>query len=217
MKQYLGISLILVVMIMSSCSTVKGKEFSIAEKKMINPWEPVSSNPAVRPAWVDQIPANEGELLFVGVSSRFATEQASRNDSQEDARAQLVAYCGSFISQKSREASSTYGLSGTTLDPQIVTQMLKENATEGEVSKLLASEFYTEIFVTNESQPSYVSYALMRITKDEANKLIKDSVADAEATLRAQAEQETNAEKKMQLETAAEYFGGVLKSSLEGE
>ena len=216
MKQYLGIALILVAMILASCSSTRKTESSV-EQKALNPWQPVATNPAVRPAWVDKIPANEGELLFVGVSSRFATEQASRNDAQDNARAQLVAYCGSFISQKSREATSTYGLSGTTLDPQIVTQMLKENATEGEVSKLLASEFYTEIFLNDDSQPAYVSYSLMRITQEQASTLIKDSAADAEAKLRAQAEQETNAEKKMQLETAAEYFGSILKSSLEGE
>lgn len=176
--------------------------------------KPYRTIPAQRPAWIDNIQHSKAELAFVGVSDKFATEAEARNKAQANGRDQLVKYFGTQISDQSRTAKSTYGISSDIFTPQQASQELQEAVSKGLSQKLAAHSFYIEAYLTKDEEEYYVAYVMMKIDKSDVNKMLEKYCDDKANETRKKAAAEKDVERKKQLEKVADFFGGDLKSSL---
>lgn len=176
--------------------------------------EPVKTIPAKRPDWIDVVPITKKELAFTGISNNFATDVEARNDAMKNGRNQLVSYYGTMVSDKSRELSATYGISSDILDPQKAGQELREYLAEGVAKNLPGKEFYTEMYLNENNKPYYRVYVLMTISKEDADRAMKEFNQNKANEYQKKAEAEKDAEKRKQFEKVRDIFGGDLQSSL---
>lgn len=185
-----------------------------ARKAALAALEPVKTIPAKRPDCIDVVPITKKELAFTGISNNFATDVEARNDAMKNGRNQLVSYYGTMVSDKSRELSATYGISSDILDPQKAGQELREYLAEGVAKNLPGKEFYTEMYLNENNKPYYRVYVLMTISKEDADRAMKEFNQNKANEYQKKAEAEKDAEKRKQFEKVRDIFGGDLQSSL---
>lgn len=202
------------VCVLAGCASSPEKQLAKQRAAALEALKPIQTIPEKRPNWVDSLPITNKELAFVGVSNQYATEAEARNAAQADGRNQLIKYYGTFISDKGRTASATYGITSDVFDPQVASQELEEYVAEGLAKAMPAKEFYTEIYVTTSAKYAYKAYALMVINKADADKALKEYCEQKAAEYQSKAEAEKDAEKRKQFEKTAEIFGGSLQSSM---
>ena len=215
MRKIIGMMTVLVAAaLVIGCASSPEKETAKKRAAALEALKPIQSIPEKRPDWVDSVPITKTELAFVGVSNQYATDAEARNAAQNNARNQLVHYYGTLMSDKGRTAKASYGIASDVFDPQIASQELEEYLSEGIAKQIAAKEFYTEVYLTTDTKYAYKVYALLPIEKKIADAAIKEYLQNAADAYKAQAAAERDAEKRMQLEKASDFFGGTLQTSL---
>ena len=194
----------------------QAKEAARQREAAIAALKPIQTIPEKRPSWVDSLPITSKTLSFVGVSIMYVIEAEAnaRNEAQNDGRGQLVKYYGTLMSDKGIKATATYGITSDVFDPQVASQELEEFVAEGLAKGLPAKDFYTEIYLTQDSKNKLKVYALMQIDKEQADKAMQEYCNQKAAEYQSKAEAEKDAEKRRQLEKTSELFGGMLQPSL---
>jgi hypothetical protein len=175
---------------------------------------PIRTEPALRPAWIDSVPRTTGVLSFVGTSTRWATAADARNNAQENGRQQLVDYYGTLMVNKGREFSATYGISSEVFSPQIAGQRLNERIAQNVSQALGAQEFFTQVYLSDTYSETFEVNVLMEVSTALVSRVIDDYGKEEAADLAKKAAAERDAQRKAQLEKAADFFGGNLSSSL---
>lgn len=215
MRKIIGMMTVLVAAaLVIGCASSPEKEAAKKRAAALEALKPIQSIPEKRPDWVDSVPITKTELAFVGVSNQYATDAEARNAAQNNARNQLVHYYGTLMSDKGRTAKASYGITSDVFDPQIASQELEEYLSEGIAKQIAAKEFYTEVYLTTDTKYAYKVYALLPIEKKIADAAIKEYLQNAADAYKVQAAAERDAEKRMQLEKASDFFGGTLQTSL---
>ena len=215
MRKFIGMMTVLVAAsLVIGCASSPEKEAAKKRAAALEALKPIQSIPEKRPDWVDSVPITKTELAFVGVSDQYATDAEARNAAQNNARNQLVHYYGTLMSDKGRTAKASYGITSDVFDPQIASQELEEYLSEGIAKQIAAKEFYTEVYLTTDTEYAYKVYALLPIEKKIADAAIKEYLQNAADAYKAQAAAERDAEKRMQFEKASDFFGGTLQTSL---
>jgi len=205
---------IMAIALFSGCASSPEKQAAQKRAAALEALKPIQTIPEKRPDWVDSVPLTKTQLAFVGVSNKYATDAEARNEAQTNARLQLVHYYGTLMSDKGRTAKSSYGITSDVFDPQVASQQLEEYLTEGIAKQIAAKDFYTEVYLTTDAEYAYIVYALLPIEKSVADAAVKEYLQNAADAYKAQAEAEKDAEKRQQLEKAADFFGGTLQSSI---
>lgn len=212
--------LLFVVAAITACVVIAGCESSPdtqadrARERALKALKPYKTEPAQRPSWVDNVPHTKTELVFVGLSTKWANEAEAKDKAQENGRNQLVKYFGTLITAQGRTAKATYGISSDVFTPQQVSQELEEYVAKGLSKKLAAHSFYVESYLTKDTEEAHIAYVLMKIDKSDANRAMEEYCDNKADEARRKAATEKDAERKKQLEKAADFFGGHLKSSL---
>ncbi|MDR1506513.1 MAG: hypothetical protein LBI67_05360 [Treponema sp.] len=206
-----GISLIF-----ASCgSSAPAREQRSSRELAIEMAAPIRTSQAQRPEWIDEIPQSAAVLSFVGISNRFATEVLARGDAQENGRRQLVDFYGTVMVNKGREYTATYGLANEVFSPQVAGQRLNERIAQALSQALGERRVYWEYFMDENNREYYISYVEMQIDKARVARVIDDFGREEAANLQRQAAAEQDAQRRQQIEKAAEFFGGNLSSTLD--
>ena len=203
-------------LVLASCGgSAPAREQRSARELAIELAKPVRASQAQRPGWIDEVSQSSTTLSFVGISNRFSTESLARGDAQENARRQLVDYYGTVMVNKGREYTAAYGLANEVFSPQIVGQRLNERIAQALAQALGEHRVYWEYFMDENNREYYIVYVEMQIDKARVAKVIDDFGEEEAAELQRKAAGEQDAQRRQQLERAAEFFGGNLSSTLD--
>ncbi|MDR3303482.1 MAG: hypothetical protein LBS86_03635 [Treponema sp.] len=128
----------------------------------------ISTQPAVKPDWIDVIPKSDAEIFFVGVSRGFSGAAEARSDARENAFNQVVKFYGDFIQNTATEKTSTSGSVGETLSGFLQGESEITSFAQAVVSQVSADQYYTEMYLTADNKEQYVVYALCQIPRERA-------------------------------------------------
>lgn len=179
--------------------------------------KPIRTEPAQRPAWVDEVPDSTTTLSFIGSAGRYATatgNHGARYYAEENGRTQLVDYYGTLMANQARTHAATYGITSDVLAPQIAGQQLNERIAQNVAQTLAPRSYYTLVYIDDTNREAFEVYVLMQIDKKIVARVIDNYGKDQAADYAKKAAAEKDAERKKQLEKAAEFFGGNLSSTL---
>jgi hypothetical protein len=116
---------------------------------------------------------------------------------------------------KGREYTATYGLANEVFSPQIAGQRLNERIAQAVAQALGERRAYWEYFMDENNREYYITYVEMQIEKARVAKVIDDFGKEEAEDLRKKAAAEQDAQRRQQIEKAAEFFGGNLSSTLD--
>ena len=178
---------------------------------------PIRTEPSHRPDWVDDVPESSTLLSFVGTAGRYATatgNHGARFFAEENGRTQLVDYYGTLMANQARTHAATFGITSDVLAPQIAGQQLNERVAQNVAQALAPRRYYTLVYLDQTNREAYEVYVLMQIDKALVARVIDNYGREQAADYTRRAAAERDAERKKQLEKAAEFFGGNLSSTL---
>jgi hypothetical protein len=97
----------------------------------------------------------------------------------------------------------------------VVSQRLDERISQGVSQALEMRKTYWNYFMDENDREYYIFYAQMQIARAKVEKMIDDFGKAEAADLKKRAAAEQDAQRRQQIEKAAEFFGGNLSSSLD--
>ena len=216
-KQILGLLAFAVIAIAVTGCGSQPAPVQTARQAAIEASQPIRTEPAQRPGWVDSVPDSPATLSFIGSAGRYATatgNHGARYFAEENGRTQLVDYYGTLMVNQARTHAATYGISSDVLAPQIAGQQLNERIAQN-VSKALAPrEYYTLTYLDASNREAFEVYVLMQVDKALVKRTIDNYGQEQAADYAKKAATEQDAARRQQLERASEFFGGNLSSKL---
>lgn len=189
-----------------------------ARQQAIEQATPIRTEPTQRPAWVDTVPDTPTTLSLIGSAGRYATatgNTGARYYAEENGRTQLVDYYGTVMINKARMYASTYGISSEVLAPQIAGQQLNERIAQNVSQALAPRSYYTLVYLDNSNREAFEVYVLMEVDKALVRRVIDNYGQEQAADFTRRAAAEQDAARRLQLQRAAEFFGGNLSSTLD--
>jgi hypothetical protein len=206
-----------VVLVLAGCGSAPtpAQDQRSARELAIEMARPIRTSLPQRPGWIDEVTQSPTLLSFVGISPRQTAESDARELARESCRRQLVDYYGTRMVNKGREYTATYGLASEVFSPQVTAQRLNERIADALSQSLGELRSYWEYFMDENNREFYISYVEMQIEKARVAQVLDDFGKEEAANLQKQAAAEQDAQRKQQLEKAAEFFGGNLSSTLD--
>jgi hypothetical protein len=202
----------------SGCaSQTGGTSNRSARNEAIAQATPIRTEPAQRPAWVDSVPDSPTTLSLIGSAGRYATatgNNGARYYAEENGRTQLVDYYGTLMVNQARTHAATYGITSDVLAPQIAGQQLNERIAQNVAQALAPRSYYTLVYLDHTNREAFEVYVLMEVDKALVRRVIDNYGQEQVADYAKKAAAEQDAERRQQLEKAAEFFGGNLSSKL---
>ena len=132
----------------------------------------LSTEPSVKPEWVNIVPPSETEIFFVGTSQVFGTPANARDNARENARIQVLEYYGQVIE---RQAISLSAISGSTRD-SLASYVIREDEIRtfalNVVSEVGTVAYYTETYLDSKNTEEYIVYTLHKISRQKAEEEI---------------------------------------------
>jgi len=128
----------------------------------------VSTEPSVKPEWVDTVPQSETEFFFVGTSQFFDTPANARDNAREDARIQVLVYYGQVIERQAVSLSTIAGSTRDTLAAYVVREDQIKTFAQNVVSEVSTVAYYTEMYLNSENKEEYIVYTLHQINRQKA-------------------------------------------------
>lgn len=164
------------------------------------------------PEWIDSVPKPDGpNLYFVGISDEtVASEKNARNNARKDAINKVVEYYGTMVKIKSKEISTSFGLSSTVVDPTVAALSFTKHFAANVSKQLLEQEIYKEKW----EKPTGIGwkvYALCRVPKDIANISLKNTAEQNILNAQEAARKAATRTAKQQAENAAEFWEKMKK------
>ena len=143
MKQLFSLAALLLAVALSACTPVVfapvAPQIDTSTEKMI--W---SSSPE-RPSWTMEEPGEkDGNLWFVGLSGRFATEQLSRDDARRNANTAVVQYMGTAVKDQFERARTSFGLDSNVVDPTSGIREYQKQLAANLATKVKVKSWYQE-------------------------------------------------------------------------
>jgi len=219
-KQIFGLfAFAILVIAVSSCASqsLETQAVKSARQAAIEAATPIRTEPAQRPAWVDSVPESTAVLSFIGSAGKYATatgNHGARFFAEENGRTQLVDYYGTLMVNQARTHAATYGISSDVFAPQVAGQQLNERIAQSVSQALAPREYYTLVYLDSSNREAYEVYVLMQIDKALVRRAIDNYGQEQAAEYARRAAEETDRQRKQQLERASEFFGGNLSSKL---
>ncbi len=103
------------------------------------------SSAAERPGWTVNEPETVGGVMsFVGVSDKYATEKAAREDARRNANSAVVKYMGTLVKEKWERVATSMGLDGDVINPTAATNEFQKQMAVNMASKVKVKSWYIE-------------------------------------------------------------------------
>jgi hypothetical protein len=128
----------------------------------------LSTDPALKPVWVDVIPQSDTEIFFVGTSQFFDTPANARNDARESARVQVLEYYGQVIETQAISISSVAGSTRDTLAAYVLHEDEIKTFAQNVVSEVATLGYYTEKYLNGNNKEENIVYTLHSINRQKA-------------------------------------------------
>ena len=166
----------------------------------------IYSSAEQRPDWtVNEPDTVDGIMTFIGMSDRYSTEKASREDARRNANGAVVKYMGTLVKDKWERAATSYGLEGDVIDPTAATNAFQKQMAVNMANKVKVKSWYIEKWQTA-TGIGYQVYALAQVPQgaiDESYKKTAKSLAKAAERKAKEAGDEIA---KNQAEKAADFW-----------
>jgi hypothetical protein len=134
----------------------------------------VSTEPSVKPAWVDIVPQNDTEIYFVGTSQIYDTPANARDNARESARTQVLEYYGQVIEKQAISLSAVTGSTRDTLSAYVDREEEIRSFAQNVVSEVGTIAYYTEMYLNSNNKEEYIVYTLHQINRKKAENEITD-------------------------------------------
>jgi len=128
----------------------------------------VSTEPSVKPQWVNAVPQSETEFFFVGTSLIFNTPANARDNARENARIQVLEYYGQVIERQAVSLSAIAGSARDTLAAYVIREDQIRTFAQNVVSEVSTLAYYTEMYINSDNKEEYIVYTLHQINRQKA-------------------------------------------------
>jgi len=157
-----------------------------------------------RPSWIDNEPEKDGDkLCFTGLSEYHATESEARATALRNATTTVVSYVNTSVKNIYREISVRYGQSSDIADPTRESKELNEVIKNSIISRVKASNYYTEQWRNAENEPYWKVYVLVKVPEDAIKNAVTRTTQDYEQAIKLDSERKQE-EAKLEAERKAE-------------
>lgn len=201
MKRFVALSLMVLLATLTGCAS---KGVDIPE----DPYEKViwSSSPE-RPGWIYDEPGEpvDGVLTFVGLSDKYSTEKASRDDARRNATSAVVKYMGTLAKDKFEKATVSFGLQSDVVDPTAGAREFEKQMSVNVANQVKAKSWYIEKLQTP-TGVAYVTYVLSQVPQNAVDESYKSTTKSMAKDAERKAKEAGDAVAKAQAEKAAEFW-----------
>lgn len=174
----------------------------------------VPMNVSQRPDWTNKEPEADGNnMVFVGISNPYATERGARDDAMRDATQRVVDYLGTAAEDKFQQASTSFGLSSSVVDPTQATRSFQQQLSGNVARRLRAREWYTER-QTSSTGTGYVVFVKSEIPTSSINEAFQQTAQDNLKAAQERARQAATDQAKQQADQAAQFWANMAKQGL---
>ena len=134
-----------------------------------------SSHPQ-RPGWtVNEPGVKEGNLYFIGLSGKYATEKEGRDDAHRGAINNVVKYIGTFAQDKFQQIVTSYGLTSEIVDPTKATSDFQEQLSAAFATQVRTKEWYIEKWQDLKTKETYhLVFVLAEVPQKSIEKAYDD-------------------------------------------
>lgn len=165
-----------------------------------------------RPGWTVTEPALEGDnLVFVGLSGKYATEREARDDAQSHAISNVVKYLGTFVQSKFERIQTTHGLASEITDPTNITRRLENQLSKAFATRVKPQEWYMEKWQNKLKETHYVVYVKAGVPRSVIDDEYKNMLSKSVEELKKQRDAANNEKAKRQFEDAMKAFEEAQK------
>jgi hypothetical protein len=134
----------------------------------------ISTEPSVKPSWVDVVPNPDNEIYFIGTSLALSTPSNARDNARENARNQVLEYYGQVIEKQAISSSVVAGNTYDTLSPYVAGEEEIRTFAQNVVSEVATKEYYTEKYLNNANKEEYIVYTLHQVNRKKAEEEISN-------------------------------------------
>lgn len=131
-----------------------------------------------RPEWTYIDPyKEEGNLFFVGMSDKLATEKDSRDSALNAAISNVVKYIGASVYIEIIKIITDSGLSSEIIDPYVIQKSVESQISQAAARRVKSSEWYIqkwEMVYTRHVETYYLIWSLAFVPEEEINEAIKE-------------------------------------------
>ena len=200
MKLIANLLTIALIISLASCG---GKDVDIpddAREKLI--W---SSSPE-RPGWTMNEPEADGDAMqFVGISGRYATEKAAREDARRNVTSAVVKYMGTLVKDKFEQAKVSFGLESNIIDATASAREFEKQFAVNVAKRLKMNTWYGEKWGT-ETGIGYQYFVLAAIPMQSVDESYKKTATGLAKEAEKRAKESNDAHAKDQAEKAADFW-----------
>lgn len=167
-----------------------------------------------RPAWTQMEPDVEGDaMVFVGLSNPYATERGARDDALRNATQRVVQYLGTAAQSKFEQASTSFGLSSTVVDPTVATRDFQRQLSGNVARRLKPAEWYVEREETATGR-AYVIFVRTLIPVSNINEAFSQTAKQNLADAQRRARDAVTDQAKAQADAAANFWSQMADQGL---
>lgn len=165
-----------------------------------------------RPTWTYREPEKEGEnLVFVGLSGKYATETEGREDAQRRAMTNVVRYMGTFVKDNFQRLTVSHGLSTSIMDPTVATRRFEEQLNSALASHVKVKEYYIEQWQNKLQETYFLVYALVNVPQKAVDQVYQNTLDNQIEDLKKKRDEATDEKAKQQIEDTMKAFEEAKK------
>lgn len=164
------------------------------------------SSSSERPAWTMEEPATrDGMLWFVGLSSKYSTEQQAREDARRNATSSVVKYMGTLVKDKFERARVSFGLESDVIDPTASSREFEKQMSVNLANRVKMQTWYQEKWQTT-TGVSNIAFVLAFVPQESVDESYKSTAKDMAKNAERKAKEAGDAVAKAQAEKAADFW-----------
>lgn len=172
-----------------------------------------SSNSDGRPSWtINEPDKKEQNLLFIGLSKKYATEKEGRDAALRNATNNVVKYLGTLAKDKFEDTSITFGLSSSIVDTTASSRKYQKQLSQSLVKRVRPVQWYIEQWQTN-TGIGWKVFVMAKIPLVSINESFKHTAKENKLIAQRQARAAADKVAKKQAENAVQFWS---KMSEEG-
>ncbi len=217
MKNVLYATVLGIGMIGMSCNAPRVTQVKEGDIRYEVPGKGWTLNKPVLPDWVNKPGkfSDKENLVFVGVSRKYATESDARDDALRSALDQIVRYFQSSVGLKMLDVAKKKNLSNEIVNPAIVGEVIRKEISVATLKSMYVNEYYTlhaQKFGNGAwGDDYYVSYAMVKLPRSVIKQIREDMIRQAQERIRQEIAKTKNEQRKQLLREAEKDFEKLKK------
>jgi len=175
---------------------------------------PIWASEAERPRWtVEEPEVDSGNLIFVGVAEKYATESGARDEALRNATTQVVRYLGTMAKSKYEKVATSYGLSTSVVDPTTSSREYEKQLAANVTKNVKARKWYIEKWNTN-SGTGYKTFVMATVTAAAVNDSFKNTAKENMEEAQRKAKEAADEVGRTQADKAAKFWADMSKQGV---